>query len=168
MGKRFNKAKLKAVLHFVVAATADAEVYKTHLFKILYFADFNFYEKHYELLTGEVYAKLERGPAPRHFDEVAGELEKEGLIQREAVNFPTGYSGERFVALKEPNYKFSADELAEIKYAIEKCAKMTANEVSEYSHGDTPWHVAKPNESLDPGYVFYRLPEYAVTEDEDE
>ena len=39
---------------------------------------------------------------------------------------------------------------------------MFASEISEYSHGDTPWRISKDQQLLDYEYVFYRDGEYSV------
>jgi len=62
----FAPQKFKQVLHYFIDETSSADnIGKKALFKLLYFNDFDYYELFEKKLTGEVYAKLEHGPAPR-------------------------------------------------------------------------------------------------------
>ena len=61
---KLDRKKLKNVLHYIIHQTMQDKVYKTHLWKILYFSDFDFYEKNNRLITNETYSRLDRGPAP--------------------------------------------------------------------------------------------------------
>ena len=49
-----------------------------------------------------------------------------------------------------------------INDVIDKLSGMFASEISEYSHGDTPWRISKDQQLLDYEYVFYRDEEYSV------
>jgi hypothetical protein len=55
-------------------------------------------------------------------------------------------------------------ELDIVNNVIEKLSHKNAKEVSDYSHRDKPWRVAKYPEPLDPEFVFYREEEYSVRE----
>ena len=61
----YNPQKFKQVLHYFIDETSSFDnIGKKALFKLLYFNDFDYYELFEEKLTGEVYAKLQHGPAP--------------------------------------------------------------------------------------------------------
>ena len=47
---KLDRKKLKNVLHYIIHQTMQDKVYKTHLWKILYFSDFDFYEKNNRLM----------------------------------------------------------------------------------------------------------------------
>ncbi len=42
----------------------------------------------------------------------------------------------------------STKELVVINEVIDKLGDMSASEISEYSHGDTPWRIAKDQQPL--------------------
>ncbi len=158
---KFNRKKFKDVLHYIIHQTKQDKVYKTHLWKILYFSDFDFYEKNNRLITNETYSRLDKGPAPRNFDEIVKELKNEKTINSEKIQWGIGFK-EKFFSLKKPNF-LPQEEIEQIDNAIKKCSGMTATQVSEYSHEDTPYRLAKNNENLDPELVFYRLKRYSVS-----
>ena len=157
---KLDRKKLKNVLHYIIHQTMQDKVYKTHLWKILYFSDFDFYEKNNRLITNETYSRLDRGPAPRHFNEIVKELKNEKIIKSEKIQWDKGFK-EKFFSLRQPNF-LPQEEIEQIDDAIKKCSGMTAEQVSEYSHEDTPYKLAKKNENLDPEFVFYRLKKYSV------
>ena len=64
--------------------------------------------------------------------------------------------------------KLSANELQHIDETLNRLSDKTANELTELSHYDTPWRVAKQGEKINYRFVFYRSDLTAVTEPEDE
>lgn len=140
---------------------------KTVLYKLLYFSDFDYYELYEELLTGESYMKIERGPAPSHFDGIVMELEKEGkIMQKDSV-----YCGKhqyKYKSLEKPDlHLLTKKEMAVINNVVDKCSHMTARRISSYSHKDIPYMATEDNEEINYELVFYRDPEFTVrAEDE--
>ena len=163
--RELDMKKLKAVIHYIVHKCGSAEnVGKTVLYKILYFSDFDFFEKYEKSITGEAYAKLPFGPAPRDFNISVMQLKKEFKIKEiEAV-----YGGQKqikYISLQEPeNSPLTADEIKIIDKTIQKISGMTASQSSSYSHGDMPWKSAKDGDNLDYEMVFYRNNTYSVSD----
>src|ERR1051325_3696871 len=63
--------KFKNVLLYILERCAGKpNVGETVLYKLLYFADFNYYELYEEQLTGASYKKLPRGPVPYKIDTI--------------------------------------------------------------------------------------------------
>ena len=167
--KTFDREKFKSMIHYIIKETTDCEtVFKTHLYKISYFSEFNYYEKYNSLITGESYSKIERGPAPRHFEDVVKELENEGKIKIIEYDFFNGRKGYKYINLKKPQYNLNSEEIEEIENSINLISSMSSSQVSEYSHGDTPWRLGEMYQDLDPELVFYRTPLYSVTEEDED
>ncbi len=155
----FQNEKFKQVVHYIVHKTSEfPNVGKTVLYKLLYFNDFDFYELHEKKITGEIYANIEHGPAPRHFNEVSEELIEEGKIKQ----FETPYYGHtqvRFRSMNQPDLSLlNATELAHIDQIICKYGSMNAKQIEALSHVDTPWKATTNNENIDYELVFYRDP----------
>jgi len=78
-----NVGKFKNVLLYILERCAGKpNVGETVLYKLLYFADFNYYELYEEHLTGAKYSKLPYGPAPQKFDTIVEQMIENGKIQR--------------------------------------------------------------------------------------
>ena len=164
---KFNEQKFSEVLHYIIAQTTGKYNFgKTKLYKTLYFAEFNFFEKYEKLITNESYIKIQYGPAPKHFDKIAKELKEKKIIKEETKYLNNDKKLKSYISTKEPCYDFTPQELKEINTAIQLVDSMTAQQISAYSHDDTPWKVSKMNEEIDPMLVFYRDDKYSVTNKE--
>lgn len=166
----YNKEKFKEVVHYIVYQCRDKEIGRTVLYKLLYFSDFNFYEKYETSLTGMKYIHKERGPIPTYeFKEAIEELKKEEKIKVEKIGFnDTDYFKFLYTSLKEPNYNFTKEEISVIDENIFKLADMDSTTISMYSHGDKPWRISKDEEEINYEAVFYRDEEYSVREYDEE
>lgn len=157
----FDKEKFKNVLHYIISKCGLKDnVGKTVIFKLLYFADFNFFELYEKSLTNESYRKLPHGPAPVHFELAVSELKREEKINIKTKKVKLGRVMYRYISLKEPSYDLSLDELAVIDEVISQLSDMNASQISEYSHGDMPWRATEDGKIIDYGFVFYRDPQY--------
>ena len=161
--KGFNIEKFKQIVHYIIHKTSEyPNVGKTVLYNLLYFNDFDFYELYEKKITGEVYANIEHGPAPRHFIEVADELIQEGKIQQIESRY-YGRTQARYRSISQPDLSLlDATELTHIEQVICKYGSMNATQIEAFSHQDTPWKATKNNENIDYELVFYRDPITAV------
>jgi hypothetical protein len=82
---RINEKKyLNAVLY--LCAQLGGEVRgKKKLAKLLYFADFDFYEKNQRSITGDIYKAFPKGPLPDALNEIIDTLSKKKLLAIESV-----------------------------------------------------------------------------------
>jgi uncharacterized phage-associated protein len=161
----FNSEKFKQVVHYFIQNTSSCDnVGKKVLFKILYFNDFNFYELFEEKLTGEIYAKLEHGPAPRHFNDIIKELKEEGKIEeRKGTYYDKPQT--RYISLKRPDVScLSANELEHLDSTICRYGEMNGSQIEALSHEDMPWKAATMKKNLDYELVFYRSPDMSIRE----
>ncbi len=150
--------KFKQVLLYVIARIgARPNIGQTTLYKILYFIDFDYYEKYEEQLIGAKYIKNTYGPSPVMFAKIVEELEKEDKIERVKTKFHNYDQVKYLVSSKELEVSFlSSKELEHINWEIRRLENMTAAQITELSHLDTPWAVAGDREELKYEHVFYR------------
>lgn len=165
-----NPEKLREVLLYMLEKVgAKPNVGETVLYKLLYFIDFDYYEKTGHSITGLTYIRNHYGPTPA-FDFkgiVEGMQENEDLEVVETKYFNN--SQKKYLPLKNVKLEqLSASELQHIDETLSRLSDMTATELSELSHYDTPWVVAKQGEPMAYRDVFYRTILTAVTEPEDE
>ncbi len=159
----FNKVKFKTVLSYIINRCENKKnVGKTVICKLLYFSDFNYYEKYETSITNETYIKYERGPYPQHFDEIIDEMIEEELIIINKKPYFATTIHKHYLQQVPDLSALNTQELSVINEVIDELSDMSATEVSQYSHGDMPWMIAEDNEELDYEYVFYRDPEYSV------
>ncbi|MCD6412731.1 MAG: DUF4065 domain-containing protein [Elusimicrobia bacterium] len=157
-----NLEKFKEVLLYILNEVgAKPNMGETVLYKLLYFVDFNFYEKCEEQLIGATYIKNHYGPTPVEFKKIIGEMEGKDIRKIKDKYFK--YPRTKYLPLREPDLKkLKANEIKVIDEVLEKLSDMNAKEISEYSHNDVPWLTAEDGEIIDYEAVFYRTPTYSV------
>lgn len=161
--RKENVDKFKQVLLYVVNKVGSRpNIGQTALYKILYFIDFDYYEKYQKFLTGATYIKNIHGPSPVSFAKIARDLENQGkLVEVQSKYF--NYDQKKYLVTTEPEVSFlSAQELKHIDDELERLASKSAKELSDLSHIDTPWRVADDREELNYRHVFYRPDETSV------
>ena len=164
-----NLEKFKEVLLYVLEKVgAKPNVGETVLYKLLYFIDFDFYEKFEEQLIGATYIKNKYGPTPVEFKKIVEQMTKNGEI--EAVRSKRfQYEQKKYLPLRKPDLKkLSAQEKEHIDDVLARLSDRSAKDLSEYSHTDTPWVVHKIGEQISYETVFYRDQEHSVRTYDDE
>lgn len=157
--------KFKQTLLYVLRKIGGKpNVGETVLYKILYFIDFDYYEKYEEQLIGARYMKNTYGPTPVAFPHIIAALEKEGKVERIKSKFYTHEQTKYLINPASPTdvSALSAQELAHIDWEISRFGNMTATQLSALSHRDTPWIAAKDKEMLEYEHAFYRSEETSV------
>jgi len=156
----------QALLYILEKIGGKPNIGQTVLYKLLYFIDFDYYERYEEQLIGATYIKNRYGPTPVMFAKIIDGLEKEEKIEKVKSKF---YTREQTKYLVNPKNKInvsalSSHELAHIDWEIDRLGNMTATQISALSHLDTPWVAAQEKESLEYEHVFYRPNETSVRE----
>ena len=161
--------KFKQVLLYVLAKVGSKpNVGKTVLHKLLYFIDFDYYEKFEESLMGATYIKNRHGPTAVELDEILKEMEKQGDIEPvRSAHYK--YQQKKYLPLKSPDLEgLTARDARHIDDVLTRLSDQNATEIAHYSHGDIPWRVAKEKEPLDYEVVFYREKPYSLKNYDDD
>jgi len=163
-----NLEKFREVFLYVLNQVGSkSNIGETVIYKILYFLDFNYYERYEEQLIGATYIKNRYGPTPVEFKKVVDKmLEKEiEKVKSKYFNYPQT----KYLPLRKPDLsKLKANEIKTIDAVLDKLSDMNATQISEYSHRDVPWLTTDDGEIIEYESVFYRTPEYSVREYEDD
>lgn len=157
-----NLQKFKELLVYLLEKVGSKpNVGETVLYKLLYFIDFNFYEKYEEQLIGATYIKNHYGPTPKEFIKVIKEMEGKDLVKVTANYFK--FPQTKYLPLRNSDLtQFKAHEKEIIDNVINNLSNMNAFEISEYSHGDIPWKTTEDGEIIEYESVFYRTLPYSV------
>ncbi len=161
---RKNLAKFKEVLLYILSkAGGKPNVGETVLYKLLYFIDFDYYEKYEEQLIGATYIKNHYGPTPVEFKDIVEEMIRQGEIVKVTSKY-FNHPQRKYLAVKNPDLTKLKDarELQHIDEVLARLGDKNAAELTEYSHEDIPWVIAKENKPLDYEAVFYRTPKTSV------
>lgn len=152
-----NVKKLKnALLYITQKIGALPNVGQTVLYKILYFCDFDYYEKYEEQLIGATYIKNLYGPTPREFSAIIKQMAKDGQIEEIKTKF-FNKDQTKYIPVKYPDLSvFTGRELQHIDEEIARLGTKTAIELSDFSHQDVPWITAEMGKNISYEAVFYR------------
>ncbi len=166
---RTNVKKFKEVLLYVLSRVgAKPNIGETALYKLLYFIDFDFYEKFEAQLTGARYIKNHYGPTPVEFKKIVENMEQKGEIERVKSRY-FQYDQKKYLPRREPDLSnLSAREIKHIDEVLARLSSKNAIELTEYSHSDIPWRVHKNGEIINYESVFYRDQDHSVRNYDDE
>ena len=158
-----NLEKFKEVLVYILNKVGSKpNMGETVLYKLLYFIDFNFYEKYEEQLIGATYLRNHFGPTPKEFTKIVKEMEGKDLVRIKDKYFQ--YPQTKYLPLRKPDLiKLNDTRATEvIDDVLKKLSDMNAAEISEYSHNDVPWLTTENGKIIDYESVFYRTSPYSV------
>ena len=159
---RENLAVFKEVLLYILEKIgALPNVGESLICKILYFIDFDYYEKFEEQFIGAVYIKNHHGPTPAAFKTLIQEMtDHKELIPVKTKYFQ--YQQKKYLPLRRPDLSLMTARAKElIDSTMERFKDFNAAKMEEYSHNDVPWITAEHLRPLDYEAVFYRTPEYS-------
>lgn len=158
-----NLAKFKEVLLYVLEKVGSkANVGETVIYKLLYFIDFDYYEKFEEQLIGATYIKNHHGPTPVEFIKIVEKMkDEEDIAQVEDQYFQ--YPQTKYLPRRKADLGIlNANEKMVIDEVLDRLSDMNATQISRYSHEDVPWKTTEEGQQIDYEAVFYRTPAYSV------
>lgn len=166
-----NSEKLREVLLYVLEKVgAKPNVGETVLYKLLYFIDFDYYEKYGQSITGLTYVRNHYGPTPvlQTFSSIVDSMKLANEL--EVIETPYfSHKQKKYLPTVKPSLeKLNAKELDHINDELTRLADKSATELSELSHKDTPWLASKDKEVIDYQLAMYRTDATSVRELEDE
>jgi len=164
-----NIKKFKEVLLYILSKIGSKpNVGETVINKLLYFIDFDFYEKYEEQLMGANYIKNHHGPTSVEFKKITDQMIKDGeLVKIENKYFD--HDQKKYLPIRNPDLTIlNARELRHIDDVLARLGDKNATELSAYSHEDVPWLVHNYNEMISYESVFYRGEKHSVKNYDDE
>jgi len=160
-----NLQKFKEVLVYILNKVGSKpNIGETVIYKLLYFIDFDHYEKHEEQLIGATYIKNTYGPTPVEFKKIVDKMIKDKDIVRVAKKY-FSFPQTKYLPLRKPDLgELKASEKELIDDVLCRLSDMNASQISEYSHNDVPWLTTEDGKAIEYESVFYRRPPYSMRE----
>lgn len=162
-----DKNKYKNLILYLLERANDANLGKKKLFKLLYFIDFDYYERHGKSITGETYVVHQYGPVPMRGEALLSEMATREIVKKIKVSPP--YVQHRFIPqVKADLTLFNAEELKHIEGVIERFTDCNGAEIETKAKSDIPYQATKSSGggAIDYDLVLYRVPSSAALEDE--
>lgn len=161
--QKLNKFK-QVLLYILQKVGGKPNIGMTAIYKLLYFIDFDYYEKYEEQLMGLIFIKNHFGPTPIIFEKVIQQMIDANQVERIKSKY---YKHEQTKYLVNPEIKLdlrilNGQEKEHIDWELQRLSCLNASVLSDFSHQDVPWISAQPGEQLDYEAVFYRTEDTSV------
>lgn len=149
--------KFRQVLMYVLGEIGlRPNVNDAVLHRILYFIDFDYYERHGESLSGVTYIRNHYGPIAVDFRTVVRQQEERGELEVVSVRH-CGEAPQKYLLLADPDLSvLSGREIKHIDAVLAQLAHRSSADLARYARGDIPWLAAQPDRPIDYASVFYR------------
>lgn len=130
---------------------------KKKLAKLLYFVDFDFFEKFQKSITGDTYKALPMGPFPITMEKVITDMvnEKKIIIKLEKAR-PDYNPTEIYKAKEKSEEIFSKDEQEILDRVVLKYGHLTGKQLEDLTHAEAPYIGTAPNQEISYELAFYR------------
>lgn len=131
---------------------------KKKLAKLLYYLDFDYYEKHQKYFTGETYKKLPMGPFPVSLGQMAVSMAKKKQLVVKKVGEWDGYNPtETYKMLQKPDISvFSAEEKKMLDRIIKKYGHLNGKQLEQLTHSEAPYIGTEDKKEIPYELSFYR------------
>lgn len=153
---RLNIPKYEQAILFFLHACDNRHLGKTKLMKLLYYLDFNHFERYGESITGDEYIRKPFGPVPESAEFVLGLMEAHGLIRHEPQ--PVGpHRQDRYVPNTNADLSvFDLIEAETVRLVAERWKDVPLREIVDATHQEAPWQAVGDNEHIPYEYARQR------------
>lgn len=136
----FSFEKLGGMVAFFALNTA--ELFKTKLLKLLWYADFLHFKRHGISISGLRYIHLPYGPVPNNYTHLLGDLEAKERIRIEPV--PVGETeGELIIAFSQDLNVFTDTELQTLRDVQQYFGSWSTTKLSLHSHKEKAYRATQ-------------------------
>ncbi|OGJ02805.1 hypothetical protein A3G06_00235 [Candidatus Nomurabacteria bacterium RIFCSPLOWO2_12_FULL_46_14] len=139
--------------------SSDGKIPKTKLAKLLYLADFSWFYKNLNSMSGMQYLRRAYGPVPDPYFRALDELEEEGKIKID----PKGDALLVSLSGSSPNQKLdklSEKELELIKKIGAKWKEKNTRDIVDFTHEQLPYKLCSPDEVIPYELIIQQDPDY--------
>ncbi len=157
-----HKKKYEQVILYLCWKLGKEVRGKKKLAKLLYYIDFDYYEKYQKFFTGETYKKLPMGPYPVSLKKITDEMKKQKMLSIEKIGEWDGYNPtEVYKILKKPEIsEFSAEEKKMLDRVIHKYGHLNGKELEDLTHSEAPYIGTEDKKEIPYELTFYRGTEF--------
>lgn len=155
---KINEKKYQNVILYLSSKLGGEIRGKKKLAKLLYFADFDYFEKKEEPITGETYKALPMGPYPVHMENIIKDLVTAKKLSVENVEEIPGYYPTEIYKIKnKPDLGvFTDDEIKTLDRVALKYGHLSGKQLEDLTHAEAPYIGTKPNQEIAYELAFYR------------
>jgi len=155
----FNEKKFEAAVLYMLSRSPNGTIEgKKKLAKLLYFADFNYFEAFEKPFTGAAYKALPMGPVPQELEHTLLNLEKDEItIQKKKTGLPNDTVV--FVLKADPSKKISIlsdEEKKVLDTVVARYGNCSGKDLELITHSEAPYNAVAEGEYMPYELSFYR------------
>src|SRR3989344_7236121 len=157
MATKINQAKYRNAILFFANRIQNGTLGKLKLMKLLYYFDFDFFEKYGRSITGDEYLRFENGPVPRMAEKFFKQMDgKDIKISKRKI--ADGYRDQQHIEALAPFdiTVFDKEEILLLEELASKWERFSGTEMKSATHGEAPWIATAPNAVIDYNLAYYR------------
>lgn len=153
-----NKKKYQQIILYFCYKLGGKINGKKKLAKLLYFADFDFFEKNQKPITGDVYKALPMGPFPISLDKIASEMKNKGILEVKIIEERNGYIPTEVYQskVKPDDSVFSEQEMKMLDRIIQKYGHLNGKQLEDLTHSEAPYIGTELKREIPYELSFYR------------
>ena len=154
-----RKKKYEQVILYLCRKLGGEIRGKKKLAKLLYYVDFDFFEKYQKSITGDVYKAYPKGPLPITLNEIVDEMCSKNVLKKDVIQewgeeyAPT----EVYQCVADPNVAiFEAKELGMLDRIAKRYGSLNGEQLAELSHAEAPYTATEPYQEIPYEFTYYR------------
>src|ERR1035437_6624039 len=150
MSTSINSEKYQSVITYLCSKLGGEVRGKKKLAKLLYFIDFDFYEKNQQSITGDIYRALPMGPFPIELDVITSEMATKNILTVKSEEGGPGYNPTevyRCVPTSESSF-LSEEETKMIDRVVMKYGHLNGKQLEDLSHAEAPYIATELKENI--------------------
>ena len=150
--------KYKQAILYICSKLGKEVRGKKKLAKLLYFVDFDFFERNQKYFTGDKYKALPMGPFPVSMENITREMVREKTLKVESIGEREGYiATEVYFCLEDPKISiFSKEEKEMLDRVIIKYGHLNGKQLEDLTHAEAPYIGTEPKKEIPYELAFYR------------
>ncbi len=145
----YKTPSFEALEQMVIFFAQEVKPWKTVMNKLLFYADFLNFKRTGYSISGCPYRAISLGPVPSKYDVLFSIMEDRNSVCRDYINFPSGATGEKFLALSEFNTNlFSKVELDVLIEVCKTFGNLDKTTIVNKSHEEIAWQECSKEKVL--------------------
>lgn len=145
----------QAILYFLHACD-NQHLGAVKLMKLLYYLDFDHFERFRSSVTGDVYRRFPHGPLPSAASDVLDKMVLDGDIVPEVVA-RGDFKQQRYDAQEHPDLSvFSESERLVLEEVAKTWAQAPSKAIEDASHLELPWQITGEYDEIPYRLAFHR------------
>lgn len=161
-GLKPNYIKYKQMILAFLRDTSlnDGKITKKKLAKLLYLADFAWFYKHLESMSGMAYRKIHYGPVPDSYFRAIDEMFEEGAVSVENTKKDAFLISETIAGRQEKLSKLNAEEKKLINNISVKWKDKRTQDIVKFTHEQLPYLICGEDEIIPYGLITQEDPDH--------